>query len=602
MTVRNISLLVFLQFLCLVQAFSAGYAPLRTYHNADKDTTIAIKRALDSAKGTTYTLNETGLTKSWADATLFSVGMSSSTNASVASEDATLELELGLAVICTACYINGSVSGFLTVEGDFNITEAIGSVADEVANVTDSAIDQLQTFVNEFIDNVTDIDSVSDLADFDFPSWPTLDLDLDLDDAAGFPDVHAQFEFNGLELYLELDVQLSAGATYTLNLFTSQSVAGFAIPGLEAGALFKVSLVLIAEAEIDISSGFHIKLDDGFALDLELFNKNISSITMPGGRMEFLPVTIEGHGSLQALLQLEASVGFEIASPDSVLAEIASFSAGVGAEVFAYVADFLVQADASSSDDADCAVEVLAEYTLAVGAAAGATVAIAEYEWGPAPSTTVPVFYTTLASICAGSKTSSSTTTPIPTLEGRDNDREKTTTTVSTTLTHTMVTCASKGLVNCPVRLQSTTSVESAMTTVLTVGPNVDATFPVNTFTTLTGAISFGDNVRSFGATSGTPASYVPPQATSSQTGGAGSDGDESVDSAEDSNNSNKTKLIIGLSVGLGVPAVIALVFALWWFFYKHKRSPLRPQPKVAAHSPGLGQCAKQPITTVSTT
>ncbi|KAL4971541.1 hypothetical protein BDW66DRAFT_155563 [Aspergillus desertorum] len=562
MTLESFYVLVFLHFLCLVQAFSSGYAPLRTYHNADRDTTIAIKRALNSAKGTTYTLNETRLTKSWADATLFEVGTSSSTNASVASEDASLELGSGLAVICTACYINGSVSGFLTVESDFNVTEAIDSVADEVANVTESAIDQLETFVTQFIDNVTDIDS---LTDFDFPAWPTLDLDLDLDDIAGFPGVHAQLEFDDLELYLELDVQLSAGATYTLNLFTSQSVAGFAIPGLEAGALFKVSLVLIAEAEIDISSGFHIKLDDAFALELELFNKNISSITLPGGRMEFLPVTIEGHGSLQALLQVEASVGFEIASPDSPLAEIVRFSAGIGAEVFAYVADLLVQADASTSDDADCAVEVLAQYTLAVGAAAGATVAVAEYEWGPAPSITVPVFYTTLASTCAGSKTSSSTTTPIRTLEERDNVLEETATTVSTTLTQTMVSCASKGLVNCPVRLQSTMSVERAMTTVLTVGPNVEATFPVNTFTTLTGAISFGDNVRSFGATSGTPVSYVPPQATFSQTGGAESDGDESVDSTGDTGGSNKNKLIIGLSVGLGVPAAIALVFALWY-------------------------------------
>jgi hypothetical protein len=163
------------------------------------------------------------------------------------------------------------------VENDFNITQAIDNVVDEVANVTESAIDQLETFVDDLIGNVTDIDSISD---FDFPAWPTLDLDLDLDDADGFPDVHAQFEFNDLELYVELDIQLSAGATYTLNLFTSQSVAGFSIPGLEAGALFKVSLVLIAQAEIDISSGFHIKLDDAFALELELFNKNVSQISM----------------------------------------------------------------------------------------------------------------------------------------------------------------------------------------------------------------------------------------------------------------------------------------------------------------------------------
>jgi hypothetical protein len=126
-----------------------------------------------------------------------------------------------------------------------------------------------------------DIDDGFGFDDLDFPAWPTLDLDLDLDEVIdGFPDVHAQFEFTDLELYLELDVILSAGATYTLNLFTSQSVAGIKIPGLEAGALFKVDLVLMAEAEIDISSGFHVKLDQGLSLDFALFEKDVGGVTL----------------------------------------------------------------------------------------------------------------------------------------------------------------------------------------------------------------------------------------------------------------------------------------------------------------------------------
>ncbi|KAL2823431.1 hypothetical protein BDW59DRAFT_148614 [Aspergillus cavernicola] len=581
---RILYVLACLQFLYVVQALSLGYAPLRTHHNADVDTTIAIKRALHAARGTTHTTNRTYLTKSWADATLFSIGASSSTNS---SEDATLDLEVGLSVTCTACYINGSVSSFLTVENNFNVTEAVDSVIDEIANVTESAFDQLETYARDSVDDLPDI-----------PAWPTLDLDFDLDDTVAFPDVHAQFEFNDLELYLELDVQLSAGATYTLNLFTSESVAGFSIPGLEAGALFKVSLVLIAQAEINISSGIHIKLDDGLALDLELFNKNVSGITLPGGRMEFLPITIEGHGSLQALLQLEASVGFEIAPPDSLgVLEVVGFSAGIGTEVFAYVADFLFQVDASTDEDAECAVEAVAEYTLAVGAAAGATIAVADYQWGPAPSTTVPVFYTTLASICAGTKTSSSTITPSATLEQRDSDLK--TTTVSTTTTYTAVNCASQGLVNCPVRLQRTTSIERAMTTVLTVESGIEATFPASTFTSLTGAIPFGDNVRRLGPTSGTPVSYVPPPVTPSPTGDAETGDDDTSESADDMDSSNNNKLIIGLSVGLVVPAVIVAGFALWWFVYKRKRYAAVPQPETTVYSPGESKGVKRPLTTV---
>ncbi|KAL2866222.1 uncharacterized protein BJX67DRAFT_141728 [Aspergillus lucknowensis] len=549
---------------------SAGYVPVRTLHNADEDTTVAIKRALHDARGETYTLNRTELTKSWADATLFSIGTSSSTNTSIGSHEGTLDTEAGLSLICTACYINGSVSGSLTIEDDFNVTQAIDSVTDELANVTETALHQLGDFAGDFLESAIDLDFD------DLPAWPTLDLDLDLADADGFPGVHAQFEFDGLELYLELDLQLSAGATYTLDLFTSQGPAGFAIPGLEAGALFKVSLVLIAQAEINIGSGIHIKLDDGLALELELFNKNVSGITLPGAQVEFLPVTIDGHGSIQALLQLQASVGFEISSLDTPSAlDLPKFSAGVGAEVFAYVADFLFTVDATTDDDAECAAEAVAEYTLAVGAAAGATIAVDEYQWGPAPTTTVPVFYTTLASLCAGPKTAAATPSPSPRLlEARQEDSELETTTISTTITNTLVSCASTGLINCPVNLQRTTTVEHEMTTVLTVEDGVDPTFPASTFGTLTAAIPFGENVRTVGATSGTPVSYTPPPATPSST--AGTDDTEESDDGDDS---NRNPLIIGLSVGLGVPAVIAIVFALWWFFVRRRRySPVSPE------------------------
>ncbi|KAL4861380.1 hypothetical protein BDV12DRAFT_208054 [Aspergillus spectabilis] len=587
MMIQSVYLLICLQFLGVAQAFSAGYAPVRTLHNADEDTTVAIKRALHDARGETYTLDRTDLTKSWADATLYSTGTSRSTNSSVGSRNATLDLEVGLSVICTACYINGSVSGFLTVQNGFNVTEAIDSVSDEIANVTETALQQFGNFADDLLNSVVDFDFD------DIPSWPTLNLDLDLDDAAGIPDVHAQFEFNDLELYLELDVQLSAGATYTLDLFTSQSVAGIAIPGLEAGALFKVSLVLIAEAEINIGSGIHLKLDDGLALDLEL----------PGGRMEFLPITIEGHGSLQALLQLQASIGFELESLDKISGiDIPKFSAGTSAEVFAYVADFIFQVDASISDDAECAVEAVAEYTLAVGAAAGATIAVDEYQWGPAPSTTVPIFYTTLASLCAGAKTSLSTVTPSPKIEERQRDADLETTAVSTTITNTLVICLSKGLVNCPVHLQTTTSVKREMTTVLTVEAGVEPTFPADTFSTLMAAIPFGNEVRTLGVTSGMPVSYFPPPVTPSPTGDTDTDGDGATAELDEEDNSGRNKLIIGLSVGLGVPAVIAIVLALWWIFYRRRKYAVVSQPDTTEYLSGQDMAAKQPLTSVGPT
>jgi len=41
-----------------------------------------------------------------------------------------------------------------------------------------------------------------------------------------------------------------------------------------------VDLILDVQAEIDISSGFHVQLDDGVLIDIQLFSEKASGITM----------------------------------------------------------------------------------------------------------------------------------------------------------------------------------------------------------------------------------------------------------------------------------------------------------------------------------
>lgn len=261
---------------------------------------------------------------------------------------------------------------------------------------------------------------------------------------------------------------------------------------------------------------------------------------------------------------MEARLGFDLSTPEFV-SEALKASSGVEADVFAYVADFLVEVDGSSTDD--CELAAVAEYTLAVGGAAGATIAVDTYQWGPTPNTTTPIWYTTLASICADSKTFSPTTTSATAIDvtarAALQPRETfVTTTVSTTESYTIVNCLSTGLVNCPVNLQNTTSVERTLTSVLTVPSDSPATYPASTHASVTSAIAFGSNVLSITPTSGTPKSYVPPKSTSSSSsgssgGGGGGDGGGGVGGGL----SHRDKLIIGLTVGLGVP-FLAIVIA----------------------------------------
>lgn len=181
-------------------------------------------------------------------------------------------------IICSTCYVNGSVTGDLTLTGGFNFTEAIDNAKDEIVNITDTAIDKLETYVKTVVK-----DAAEDIVNLDLeaiPSWPTLNLDFNLDNITALPEAQIHFEFDNLELYLDLDIKLSAGATYTLNIFSSETPAGFQVPGLTVGAIFSVDLILITDAEIDIGSGIHIKLDDGLSFDLEMFNSNVSSISV----------------------------------------------------------------------------------------------------------------------------------------------------------------------------------------------------------------------------------------------------------------------------------------------------------------------------------
>jgi hypothetical protein len=117
-----------------------------------------------------------------------------------------------------------------------------------------------------------------DLKDLSYP-LPTIDLAFDLD-VPSVPDTDLQIKFDDLELYMELNTVISTGATYAIKLFATQSPLGIMVGDLVLGAIISVDLVLAVEGEIDISSGFHIKLDDGVELNLALFGDKVSNMNM----------------------------------------------------------------------------------------------------------------------------------------------------------------------------------------------------------------------------------------------------------------------------------------------------------------------------------
>ncbi|KAK5625145.1 hypothetical protein RRF57_000861 [Xylaria bambusicola] len=551
--------------------------------------------------------NTTTIAKSWNGATLFSL------DGGLASKGST-SISAGIEVTCTTCYVKGNITAELGFDRDFNFTQAITNftrdVADEIGNVTDVAISYLHNETVGFLKNLTDDLDFSDI------NFAPLDVDFNVD-LPDIPECRLRFQFDDLELYMLMDTVLSADTTYTLNLYSTNSPIGLSVDNETfVGVVVSIDLILGVDADINISSGVHMKIDDGMALDLSLFSQNITSVTFNGGSFAFLPVTVQtANGVLTARLRIGAHAGVSLDTKE--LSPFIPVSTGTEVLVYADLAEFTTNITAMpDGDDVECQLRVQQVYQLALGAAAGATIAIGPETWGPAPSTKIPIFYTTLADDCVKSATQTTnitiTTTSTPTVAARADD-DMTTTTLSDKITFTGVLCISTGLTECPVSLQSTTKVTSTRTLVVEVPSGSDATFPATTQDVVSEIIPFAENIKTVAATTGSPVSYTPPppppttspSSSSSATTTAGQGGEDRQ--SEKSSSVNKRPLIIGLSVGLGVPFLAAITVGIYFIMRRRKYAAVPSaevsqvvSPQQNASDTSLRE--KKTVTTVVTT
>jgi hypothetical protein len=151
-------------------------------------------------------------------------------------------------------------------------------VEGDVDNLTNATIDSFETYFENILTDVTSLDIHLD--DLDFPTLNDTSFDLAVPD---IPECQLLFELDDLELYMEIDATLSAASTYTytFSFYKSETPLGVSAgQDLEIGIVFTVDVILSVEAEIDISSGFHIQLNDGVAINIPMFSQNISSVTL----------------------------------------------------------------------------------------------------------------------------------------------------------------------------------------------------------------------------------------------------------------------------------------------------------------------------------
>ncbi|KAK1724172.1 uncharacterized protein BDZ83DRAFT_579135 [Colletotrichum acutatum] len=500
------------------------------------NTLLAIRRYLSNARlegRETKFSNSTSLDTGFDNAILFKYEQEVEAGANVTAS-------AGIEIVCTKCYIKGKASAHLTIDGTFNATK----VATEIGNEFEETFDNITTYAKNYVSGV--MDNLSDGLDADDFDFPPLNITFDLD----------------------LDTTLSAGLSYTLNLYTSTTPLGSKIgDDLLLGVVFSIDLILSVESELQMSSGFHLRMDDEVGFDIALFSKNVSSVNFKGGQFEFLPVIIETAGvELKAILRAGFSAGIEISSPvDSKEIElfnntikVPGASAGIEVSVFANIAELSTGVTALSTPDEDgCVLRAVNAYQFALGAAAGASVQIGDRIWGPVPNTQIPLFYTTLGDACASTRVPTTTAT-----------KELTTTTLSKKVTYTGIECLTTGLINCPPQLQTLRKFVATETFITAVASGVEAVFPVATKAVVQDVVSFGSNAQPLISSSGVPKEFTPsPSASATSTNPPGVlDGE--VDGVD-------KKIIVGVSIGAGVILMAVVVGACMFWQRKRRYSPV---------------------------
>lgn len=177
-------------------------------------------------------------------------------------------------IVCRTCYVKATATAELTMDARFNVSQAVRSLTEQVGTQFENVTDAVKELAGQYFTNVTGkLSDGIDPEDFDLPP---LDVDFDIQ-VPDMPECRLKFQFDGLEIYSAIDTKLSGGVTYSLNLFSSQTALGIRLDDeLSLGVVLQLDLILSADTEIDVSSGFHIQLDDGTSLSMILFGETFS--------------------------------------------------------------------------------------------------------------------------------------------------------------------------------------------------------------------------------------------------------------------------------------------------------------------------------------
>jgi hypothetical protein len=190
-------------------------------------------------------------------------------------------------ITCVTCYLKAGATAELTINGTLdlgatmkNVTAQLGR---ELKNLTETALESLPKVFENLDEEIKDIPRIGEEFEFDKAvNFNNLHVDTDIDiDLPPLPAVQILFQVDNMDLYMEIDTTIAAGATLTVPLYKSQTAFGISVgDDMEIGLFVTLDLILSVEGEISLRSGFHLLLDDPVGFKIALFGTDVSNLIL----------------------------------------------------------------------------------------------------------------------------------------------------------------------------------------------------------------------------------------------------------------------------------------------------------------------------------
>lgn len=126
-------------------------------------------------------------------------------------------------VVCTKCYITGNVHTELSVDSNFNVSDALVGTIDDIGDAFNDTMTAIEDAFHEYTDEMQS--NFTAFANGDL-GIPDIDFDLELN-ITSTPEASFQIRFDGLELYLQLQTVVAAGTSFTVPLLEASPTTGF---------------------------------------------------------------------------------------------------------------------------------------------------------------------------------------------------------------------------------------------------------------------------------------------------------------------------------------------------------------------------------------